>query len=269
MLRDANSPASRKRILLIAAPPDQQTLLRWALEESGIDADVVTACTTAEAIDLLEQGEQPYDLMALDLGQSGEDGLKALARVRSDPRTEFVPFVLLLESPEQDGILEAYRLGANNGIVIDDDPESVRGSVRLIFGYWLGADRERPEPSTQPIPAIRLRAGATALPITDLLRVAEGVFSRLQRPGPRNVLLDGATALVLLGEHVRPYVRELQDAAMPATFLLTQMAGEVLADFARWIARNAEDAPLTELRARELKALHVLSGVLVTLRETE
>jgi two-component system response regulator len=64
------------------------------------------------------------------------DGLEVLTRIKSDPRTQTIPVVVLTSSKEQNDVVESYQLGVNSYIV---KPVNFEGFVaRAATGtYWL------------------------------------------------------------------------------------------------------------------------------------
>ena len=60
-----------------------------------------------------------------------------LSRIRSHPRTRFLPVVILTSSTEVSDLIAGYRLGANSYV---RKPMSFRDfltAARLITDYWL------------------------------------------------------------------------------------------------------------------------------------
>jgi CheY-like chemotaxis protein len=53
-------------------------------------------------------------LVILDLKLPKVDGLEALRAIRSDPRTEFIPIVILTSSKEQRDLIDSYKLHVNS-----------------------------------------------------------------------------------------------------------------------------------------------------------
>jgi two-component system response regulator len=80
-------------------------------------------------------------LILLDLKLPRLDGLEVLRRVKSDPRTQAIP-VVVLSSSGQAGDLEAcYRLGANSYIVKPVHFNQFVEAAEAIGAYWLQHNR--------------------------------------------------------------------------------------------------------------------------------
>jgi two-component system response regulator len=73
------------------------------------------------------------------------NGLEVLARIKSDPRTQNIPVVVLTSSREDPDIAECYRLGANSYIVKPVDFEQFSESIRLLGLYWVVTNQPPPE----------------------------------------------------------------------------------------------------------------------------
>ena len=88
----------------VLAVDDQQANLRLldaVLSPRGYD--VLTATSGQEALDVL--GSAPVDVVLLDVQMPGMDGCEVCRRIRQDPRTEFLPVVMIT----------AGRLGRKSG----------------------------------------------------------------------------------------------------------------------------------------------------------
>ncbi|HSP44461.1 MAG TPA: response regulator, partial [Chthoniobacterales bacterium] len=109
-------------IMLVEDNPQDAELALRALRAAKIANHISVARDGAEAVDLLF-GEASRRISAapkvilLDLKLPKIDGLEVLKRIKSDPRTKFIPVVVLTSSREQKDIVESYRLGVNSYIV--------------------------------------------------------------------------------------------------------------------------------------------------------
>ena len=102
-------------IALIEDNPDDEALTMRALKRNGITNDIVILRDGVEALDFLLDAAKPVpQLVLLDLKLPRIDGLELLRRLRSEPRTQLLPIVILTSSSEERDVIEGYRLGANS-----------------------------------------------------------------------------------------------------------------------------------------------------------
>jgi len=134
-----------KAILLVEDNPDDELLAMRALAKNKVASEVMVARDGAEALDYLfgtgthagrDPGARPA-VVLLDLKLPKIDGLEVLRRIRADPRTQFVPVVVLSSSNESRDVNESYRLGANSYIRKPVDFAQFSEVVRQLGCYWL------------------------------------------------------------------------------------------------------------------------------------
>jgi two-component system response regulator len=65
------------------------------------------------------------------------DGLEVLLQIKSDPRTQAIPVVMLTSSKEESDIVRGYKLGVNSYIQKPVDFEQFRHVVKDAGLYWL------------------------------------------------------------------------------------------------------------------------------------
>lgn len=134
-----------KTILLVEDNPDDEALTLRSLNKNNVINEVVVARDGAEALDYLfgtgtYSGRNPYALpqvVMLDLKLPKIDGLEVLRRIRSDPRTELLPVVILTSSDEERDLVESYKLGANSYIRKPVDFHRFAEAVRQLELYWV------------------------------------------------------------------------------------------------------------------------------------
>jgi len=125
--------------------PNDMELTLDALRENKLANQIEVVRDGAEALDFLfAQGSYSHRninhqprLVLLDLKLPKVTGLEVLAKMRSDPRTRFVPVVVLTTSRQERDIVESYKLGVNSYIVKPVDFEQFNEAVRQLGFYWL------------------------------------------------------------------------------------------------------------------------------------
>jgi two-component system response regulator len=132
-------------ILLVEDNPQDLELTQRALRKAKLTHQTHVSRDGAEALDFLfcegiyaqrNIADTPK-VIFLDLKLPKIDGLEALKRIKSDPRTRKIPVVVLTSSKEQSDVLKSYDLGVNSYIV---KPVNFEGFVEAIHDlgmYWL------------------------------------------------------------------------------------------------------------------------------------
>jgi two-component system, response regulator len=145
---------SSLQILLVEDNPDDVELALHAFEEFKLANRVQVVRDGAEAIDFLfckgaYAQRDPTDwpkVVLLDLKLPKIDGLEVLRQIRENPKTRFLPVVILTSSREERDIVEGYRLGVNSFIQKPVDFEQFTAAIRTLGLYWLIMNRP-PQPA--------------------------------------------------------------------------------------------------------------------------
>lgn len=124
-------------ILLVEDNPDDERLTLRALKQSKVTNPIIIARDGAEALEVLFAADPLPSLILLDLKLPKIDGLEVLQRIRSDPRMELLPVVILTSSNEQRDIIESYQLKANSYVCKPVDFEQFTDAVSQLGLYWL------------------------------------------------------------------------------------------------------------------------------------
>jgi two-component system response regulator len=128
------------RILLIDDNPDDVALTMRALRKNNITNQVDIANDGQEALRYLHEDRDNHPvpaLILLDLNMPKASGLEVLRQVRADPRTKYLPVVVLTTSNEDRDIAETYDLGANSYVRKPVDFGDFLEAVRVLGLYWL------------------------------------------------------------------------------------------------------------------------------------
>jgi len=136
--------AEQKVILLVEDNPDDVDLTLRAFKKANITNEVVVARDGVEAIDYLfstgTYAGRPHDLpqvVLLDLKLPRVDGLEVLQRIRSEPRTKFLPVVVLTSSREEQDLVRSYQLGVSSYVRKPVDFTQFMDAARQLGLYWL------------------------------------------------------------------------------------------------------------------------------------
>lgn len=105
----ASPIAERRRLLVAEDDKDIRLLLELHLRRAGFEITVATDGEEALRIVLSE----PLDLVVLDAGLPGLDGLSVLDELRARPETRELPVVLVSASVDESQIREGLERGAN------------------------------------------------------------------------------------------------------------------------------------------------------------
>ncbi|MFZ6026143.1 MAG: response regulator [Chloroflexota bacterium] len=132
-------------ILLVEDNPNDAELALYALRKHNISKSVDVVRDGAEALEYVfatgsyanRQVSETPRVIFLDLKLPKINGLEVLHRIKSDPRTQTVPVVILTSSREESDILKSYQLGVNSYIVKPIDFEQFTEALRQLGVYWL------------------------------------------------------------------------------------------------------------------------------------
>lgn len=144
-------------ILLVDDNEHDVFLIQRALKKSDMAAQVIVAWDGDEALDYFfgagkyagrDLNEMPT-LTLLDLKMPRVNGFEVLRRMRTDPRTRYLPVVILTASKEDVDIANSYALGANAYVGKPVDFDEFAEAVYRLGLFWLGINElppvKRPE----------------------------------------------------------------------------------------------------------------------------
>jgi two-component system response regulator len=132
-------------ILLIEDNPSDVKLALHAFQRHRIANSIAVVRDGAEALEFLfctdrhadRRIEAPPKLILLDLKLPLVDGIEVLRQLKSDPRTQMIPVVVMTSSREERDVVDSYRLGVNSYIVKPVDFDQFTEAVRQLGFYWL------------------------------------------------------------------------------------------------------------------------------------
>ncbi|MDZ7963606.1 MULTISPECIES: response regulator [unclassified Nostoc] len=142
-----NGPSLEQPISIVLVEDnstDAELTIR-ALRRGRIGNNIQLLEDGAEALDFLFcRGEYAHRSMTnqpkvilLDLKLPRISGLEVLRQLKSDPRTQMIPVVVLTSSAEDRDMIESYQLGVNSYIVKPVDFEQFNQAVQQLGFYWI------------------------------------------------------------------------------------------------------------------------------------
>ena len=135
---------SRPTLLLVEDNPDHLELTMMTLEENGLDHEIIVARNGPDTLDYLfcegkhrerATGEPP-ELIMLDLGLPGMSGLEVIKRLRDDPRTFFLPIVMLTCASESSKEVQAFKGGLNSYVRKPLYYRDFQEKLEQVREYW-------------------------------------------------------------------------------------------------------------------------------------
>lgn len=132
-------------VLMADDDPDDRVLTQEAWAENHLANDLHFVEDGEELMDYLHRrGQYAYlidaplpGLILLDLNMPRKDGRDALREIKSDPRLQRIPIVVLTTSKAEEDILRTYNLGVNSFITKPVTFEALVGIVRTLAQYWF------------------------------------------------------------------------------------------------------------------------------------
>ncbi|ABE44977.1 response regulator [Polaromonas sp. JS666] len=135
---------STPTMLVVEDNTDHLELTLTTLQQNGVPHDIVIARDGREALDYLfcegvykdrNANSQP-ELVLLDLGLPKLSGLEVMRRMREDPRTFFVPVVMLTLVSEQSEAVRAFKGGLNSYVSKPLDYRDFEEKLQQVREYW-------------------------------------------------------------------------------------------------------------------------------------
>jgi CheY-like chemotaxis protein len=132
-------------ILIVEDTAEDLELTLRALRKANVSNRIQIARDGVEALEFVfcegphaeRKIENIPKVILLDLKLPRLDGVSVLKRIKTDPRTQSIPVVVLTSSKEQSDVVESYKLGVNSYIVKPVNFEGFMKAVQDLGLYWL------------------------------------------------------------------------------------------------------------------------------------
>lgn len=131
-------------ILIAEDNPDDQQLALRAFKKSNLKNEIIVVNDGVEALEyLFGDGEEKSGtdtlpaVVLLDLKMPRKDGLDVLREIRKNPKTQYLPVVIVTSSKEEQDVVSGYKLGVNSYVCKPVDFNEFLSAVQHLGLYWL------------------------------------------------------------------------------------------------------------------------------------
>ena len=145
-------PAETVTILLVEDNPADAELTQEGLKRAKVLTNLHVVEDGEQALAFLRH-EAPYadapfpDLIFLDLNLPKMDGREVLAEIKSDPRLEHIPVVVLTSSDADADVLKAYKLKASCYVKKPVMFKEFIETIKAVDEFWLTVVKLPPQGS--------------------------------------------------------------------------------------------------------------------------
>ncbi len=157
------SEAAPLRVLIVDDEPPIRRFLRTSLTAQGYD--IVEVEDGVKALD--EVRRMSPDVLVLDLGLPGMDGLEVIRRLRGGGAT--LPIIVLSSRADEAGKVEALDLGADDYVTKPFGVDELLARIRAAMRHKLQQQGERPV----------FRSGALTVDLVRRIVTAQGAEVKL------------------------------------------------------------------------------------------
>ena len=133
------NPSRTRAARILLAEDDRTTasLIKIALQRTGLSHDLDTVYDGDSAIAALERPDAVADLLLLDLYMPGKNGFEVLEHIKRREHLRRIPVVMLSSSEQAADINRAYDLHANAYVLKRPDFSELCRSLDGILQFWL------------------------------------------------------------------------------------------------------------------------------------
>ena len=119
-----------RKILIVDDEEVIRKFLRIHLVKLGYEV-----AEAADGVQALEQmGKEDFDLLICDILMPKKDGWEVIREMKSNPRTESIPVIVLTAKNEDSDMFKGYNLGANYYMTKPFTKAQLIYGLKLMFG---------------------------------------------------------------------------------------------------------------------------------------
>ena len=131
-------------ILIADDDPDDQYMIKEALNASPLDREVRSVSDGEELMDYLHKRDKFREMelpqptvILLDLNMPKKDGRECLSEIKADPKLSRIPIVVFSTSNNQDDVIRSYEAGAASYIAKPYSYNELVEVMEAFKRYWL------------------------------------------------------------------------------------------------------------------------------------
>ncbi|MDD3130701.1 MAG: hybrid sensor histidine kinase/response regulator [Bacteroidales bacterium] len=217
----------------------------------GQNYNLSFATSGSEALHMLMEAEQKYDLLLLDVLMPGQDGFSVCRKIRSNPALSQLPIIFLTAKADSKSVLTGLELGANDYIFTPFNNRELL--LRVKTQIDLKKQREALETFNQSLEEIiaqRTEQLGLALSKLEILEQAKSNFLRLishELRTPLNII-SGFTEILQESLQNTAHVGDLAELKT-STDQLISLAETALLITEIQLGKYAPDFSLIDLKA--------------------
>jgi two-component system phosphate regulon response regulator PhoB len=130
---------TKENILIVDDEEDVLELVHYNLQKEGYQTDTAVC---GEEVVKQARAKQP-DLIILDLMLPGIDGLQVCKILKSDPKTQNIPIIMLTAKGEETDIVMGLELGADDYVTKPFSPKVLVARVRRVLQRNVARELEK------------------------------------------------------------------------------------------------------------------------------
>jgi CheY-like chemotaxis protein len=129
-------------LLIIEDNPGDVRLLEEAFQEIKANVKIRVAKDGAEGIEILEKTNEQKakwrpDIILLDLNLPKVSGHEVLAKIKSDPKTRWIPVIVLTSSRAEADVRRAYESHANAYLRKPSTLDGLMSAAQDVKNFWM------------------------------------------------------------------------------------------------------------------------------------